>query len=137
MSPNSGAVQSERYLVFYDDARARTFEPFALSRPLCEMRVGALLLRERWEMALRGGPARFVGAPHLADFTEDGALRCEEAVIPANTVLINSRAAISLARTGLGEKTRGANASTSQHRAWFLNGALAAFMLSEDLDVPV
>ena len=39
-------------LAFYDDAKARTFEPFALSRPLCEMRVGALLMRERWEVAL-------------------------------------------------------------------------------------
>jgi len=29
----------------YDDARARQFEPFALTRPIGETRAGALLVR--------------------------------------------------------------------------------------------
>ena len=36
----------------YDDARARRFEPFALTRPAGELRAGALLVRERWARAL-------------------------------------------------------------------------------------
>ena len=36
----------------YDDARARSFEPFALTRPAGELRAGALLVRERWARAL-------------------------------------------------------------------------------------
>ena len=39
-------------IALYDDAVARRFEPFATSRPLSEMRAGALLIRERWETVL-------------------------------------------------------------------------------------
>ena len=35
-------------IVLCDDARARDFEPFATSRPLGEVRAGAVLTRERW-----------------------------------------------------------------------------------------
>jgi len=35
----------------YDDARARRFEPFSLTRPIGELRAGALLVRERWTRA--------------------------------------------------------------------------------------
>jgi len=37
--------------VLYDDARARKFEPFALTRPAGELRAGAELIRRRWERA--------------------------------------------------------------------------------------
>ena len=43
-------------LYLYDDAAARAFEPFALTRPVGELRAGAALLRRRWEAAL-GAPA--------------------------------------------------------------------------------
>lgn len=127
-------VQNERYLVFYDDARARTFEPFALSRPLCEMRVGALLVRERWEMALRGTSARFVGAPHLAGFVEEGAPRFEQGVIPAGTVLVNSRAAITLAHPMLTAMIKEDAKALVPHRSWYVNGVLAALQLHAELD---
>ena len=39
-------------IVLYDDARARHFEPFALTRPAGELRAGAQLTRERWTRAL-------------------------------------------------------------------------------------
>ena len=71
--------------VLYDDARARTFEPFALTRPVGELRAGAELLRRRWEQALDTPCAAFIGAPHLDDFDEPWApgaacLRCPRLV---------------------------------------------------------
>lgn len=57
-------------MLLVDDSIARTFEPFATSRPLGEMRVGALLVRERWARVL-GTEARLaLGAPHLDGFGE-------------------------------------------------------------------
>ena len=38
-------------LYFFDDVRARQFEPFALTRPGCELRAGMSLIRKRWERA--------------------------------------------------------------------------------------
>jgi UDP-N-acetylglucosamine diphosphorylase / glucose-1-phosphate thymidylyltransferase / UDP-N-acetylgalactosamine diphosphorylase / glucosamine-1-phosphate N-acetyltransferase / galactosamine-1-phosphate N-acetyltransferase len=55
-------------IYFYDDARARTFEPFALTRPVCELRAGAVLLRHRWESALGERGAGLLVAPHLEYF---------------------------------------------------------------------
>ena len=121
-------------LVFYDDARARTFEPFALSRPLCEMRVGALLMRERWEHALRAKAVSFVGAPQLAHFTEDGAPVFESALIPVGTILVNSRAAIALADGALAYLRRDDKQPAPTDRTWYVNGALAAVQLRGNLD---
>lgn len=57
-------------MLLVDDATARTFEPFATSRPLGEMRVGALLVRERWARVL-GCEARWaLSAAHLGGFAE-------------------------------------------------------------------
>ena len=55
-------------VVLYDDARARRFEPFALTRPVAELRAGALLVRERWTRALGCESLGFVGASPLAEF---------------------------------------------------------------------
>lgn len=84
-------------VVCYDDARARQFEPFALTRPFSEMRVGALLVRERWTMA-SGRTARGVlAAPTLRDFREPGAPPAARGVLPAGTLVVQSRCAIALA----------------------------------------
>jgi UDP-N-acetylglucosamine diphosphorylase/glucosamine-1-phosphate N-acetyltransferase len=53
-----------------DDAR---FLPFALSRPLGELRYGAWLLRERWSVLHGLTVAGHLSAPHLLGFTEPGA----------------------------------------------------------------
>jgi UDP-N-acetylglucosamine diphosphorylase/glucosamine-1-phosphate N-acetyltransferase len=85
-------------LYFYDDARARLFEPFALTRPLSEMRAGTSLLRRRWEIATSLTGKGFIGAPHLASFEEGDAPPAvpENAEIPAGSVVVNSRCVISL-----------------------------------------
>lgn len=84
-------------LFLYDDARARQFEPFALSRPIAELRSGAVLLRERWETAIGRPAAGLVGAPHLAAFAEDDSPRAVRDALPGGTILANARCAVALA----------------------------------------
>lgn len=127
-------IRTERQLVFYDDAQSRTFEPFALSRPLCEMRVGALLMRERWEFALRARAIGFVGTPHLAHFTESGAPVAAQSVIAAGTVLVNSRAAIALSDAALAFMRGDDKKNLVENRTWYVDGRLAAIQLRYDLD---
>ena len=88
----------------YDDARARTFEPFALTRPIGETRAGALLLRERWARALGLPVAGHVTSGFLAGFDEPGAAPVVDACeIPAGSWLVNARYAPSLERARHGE----------------------------------
>lgn len=85
----------------YDDAIARRFEPFALSRPVGELRAGALLIRERWERVLGLPCGGFIGAPHLADFSEfDAPAMVREGELPAGAMVVNARALPALATTG-------------------------------------
>ncbi len=85
--------------VCYDDATARTFEPFALSRPWSEMRIGALLVRERWAHVTRGAASGFLAGPAMRDFHEEGVPTACADVIPAGTLVANSRFAVSLDAT--------------------------------------
>lgn len=85
-------------LYLCDDARARAFEPFALTRPVSELRVGAELIRCRWERAARTKAYGFIGAPHLDNFDDlnsPPAVR-RESTIPAGSIIANSRFAIAL-----------------------------------------
>ena len=61
---------SQPPLLLYDDARARQFAPFHLTRPAGELRAGALLVRERWAFALGTDAVGFVSATHLDGFRE-------------------------------------------------------------------
>jgi UDP-N-acetylglucosamine diphosphorylase / glucose-1-phosphate thymidylyltransferase / UDP-N-acetylgalactosamine diphosphorylase / glucosamine-1-phosphate N-acetyltransferase / galactosamine-1-phosphate N-acetyltransferase len=88
----------------YDDARARTFEPFALTRPVGELRAGALLVRERWSRALGAAVAGHVGAPVLAGFEEAGSAPVMgAAAIPAGSWIANARFAPGLDRAPTGD----------------------------------
>jgi UDP-N-acetylglucosamine diphosphorylase/glucosamine-1-phosphate N-acetyltransferase len=84
-------------LYFYDDVRARQFEPFALTRPGCELRAGTSLIRRRWERATSLESAGFISSPHLAQFEEGKAppavLKGE---IPAGSIIVNTRCVIPL-----------------------------------------
>lgn len=80
-------------IAFYDDAVARRFEPFATSRPLGEVRAGALLVRERWETALGVGSRGFISARHLQGFAEfDAPPFLNGRTLAAGTWLVNTRA---------------------------------------------
>jgi UDP-N-acetylglucosamine diphosphorylase/glucosamine-1-phosphate N-acetyltransferase len=83
----------------YDDRRARGFQPFALTRPLAELRAGALLVRERWARALGGEVGGVVTAPHLATFVEPASAPIARGgTLPAGTWLVNARFAPALSR---------------------------------------
>jgi hypothetical protein len=109
-------------LVFVDDAVASDFQPFALTRPCCELRAGALLVRQRWEMAAGETTSGFIGGPHLADFDEPGAASFLSGTIPAGSILVNSRCAV-----GLGGLPQG--------DAWRCDGQLAAVRLRNPVTV--
>ena len=108
-------------LFLLDDATARTFEPFALTRPMGELRAGALLIRERWEHATGVAARASITAPHLADFEEPGSVGVARGTIPRGSVVANARCAISLApapAAGL----------------WTCDGRPAAVVLARDVD---
>ena len=84
-------------LVLYDDEAARGFEPFALTRPVSELRAGTEVVRRRWETALGAEATGFIGAAHLADFDELDAPPCITGPIAAGTILVNARCAPVLA----------------------------------------
>ncbi len=83
-------------LYFYDDARARQFEPFALTRPASELRAGTSLIRRRWERATSLESAGFISSAHLAHFEEGNAPPAvpPKSEIPAGSVIVNSRCVI-------------------------------------------
>src|SRR6266480_1585126 len=85
-------------LYFYDDIRARQFEPFALTRPGSELRAGTSLIRHRWERATGIKSAGFISSPHLAQFEEGSAPPAvsPKSEIPAGSVLVNTRCVIPL-----------------------------------------
>ncbi|MBI3790423.1 MAG: hypothetical protein HY275_06050, partial [Gemmatimonadetes bacterium] len=79
-------------LALYDDARARQFAPFALTRPVGELRAGAELIRRRWEVALGTTCAGHLAAPHLAGFDEPWAPPVlGDTELPAGTIVTLSR----------------------------------------------
>ncbi|HEV2181228.1 MAG TPA: putative sugar nucleotidyl transferase [Gemmatimonadaceae bacterium] len=107
----------------YDDARARTFAPFALTRPLGEMRAGAELIRRRWEMAFGARAAGAVTAPHLECFDEPDAPPPATGLLPAQAILVNSRCVVPL-----GWKARAGD-------VWTCAGEIAAVRLARDTPV--
>lgn len=83
-------------LYFFDDVRARQFEPFALTRPGSELRAGTSLIRRRWERATGLKSAGFISSPHLAHFEEANAppALAPRLEIPAGSILVNTRCVI-------------------------------------------
>ena len=85
-------------IYFYDDARARQFEPFALTRPGSELRAGTSLIRKRWERATSLESAGFISSKHLAHFEEGKAPPsvAPKSEIPAGSIIVNTRCVIPL-----------------------------------------
>jgi len=110
-------------LVFVDDSVASDFHPFVLTRPGCELRAGALLVRQRWELATGEPTSGFVAGPHLTDFEEPGAAAFLTGTIPPGSILVNSRCAV-----GLGSLSTDA-------AAWSCDGRLAALRVKTAIEV--
>lgn len=85
-------------LYFYDDARARQFEPFALTRPGSELRAGTSLIRRRWERVTGLQSAGFISSRHLTHFEEGNAppAVAPKSDIPAGSIIVNTRCVIPL-----------------------------------------
>ena len=85
-------------LFFYDDVRARQFEPFALTRPVSELRAGTSLIRRRWEIATSLTSGGFISSRHLANFQEGNAPPAvlAKGEVPAGSIVVNSRCVLPL-----------------------------------------
>jgi UDP-N-acetylglucosamine diphosphorylase/glucosamine-1-phosphate N-acetyltransferase len=59
-------------LYLLDPEAAPAWAPFAGARPLCELRAGAHLIRERWETFVGAEAAGIFALPHLVGFAEPG-----------------------------------------------------------------
>jgi UDP-N-acetylglucosamine diphosphorylase/glucosamine-1-phosphate N-acetyltransferase len=107
----------------YDDACARTFEPFALTRPVGEMRAGALLVRDRWARALGAPVMGHISSPHLAGFDEpDAPPVISSGVLPKGSWLANARFSPSLTELGQPDEV-------------IAGDRLAAVRLARDVDI--
>jgi UDP-N-acetylglucosamine diphosphorylase / glucose-1-phosphate thymidylyltransferase / UDP-N-acetylgalactosamine diphosphorylase / glucosamine-1-phosphate N-acetyltransferase / galactosamine-1-phosphate N-acetyltransferase len=60
-------------IYIFDDAVARAWEPFALTRPAGALLLGAFTSRARAEQLFGGRCAGYIAAPHLAGFAEPDA----------------------------------------------------------------
>lgn len=85
-------------IVLYDDAKARSFEPFALTRPIATLSSGICPIAGRW-MLNHADVRGFVAADHLRDFDE--AANAPLDVIEAGTYVVNSRFAPALGRSNV------------------------------------
>ena len=109
-------------LYIHDDARARNFEPFVLTRPVGELRAGVDLIRARWERAVGAHATATIAAPHLAAFEEAGAPPALTAGhVPEGALVASSRCVIGL-DAFLGDVAGG--------RAWSCDGRIAAVRLA-------
>ncbi len=82
-------------LVLFDDRAARDWMPFALTRPVGELRFGVMTLRERAERVFGVRCSGHLAAGHLRGFDEPGAPPVLDlAALPADrdTLFISSRA---------------------------------------------
>jgi len=106
-------------LYLYDDARARRFEPFALTRPVSTLVAGTATMWERWRSALAMEAAGVIVAPHLAEFDEPDAPNAVTGELPAGAVIANARFAPKLlqATAQAVHERRSAMTKVSQWRA--------------------
>jgi len=123
-------------LYLYDDARARRFEPFALTRPVSTLVVGTTTMWERWRSALAMEAAGVIVAPHLADFDEPDAPNAATGEIPAGTVLANARFAPILFPPATAEAVRERRDAASKVATWRAGGdRVAAVRIARALPV--
>lgn len=135
----------------YDDAAARSFEPFALTRPVSELRAGAELIRRRWERAFGLPVTGFIGAPHLTSFEEADAppAVCADSDVVPGTIVANSRFVAALDGGETNPKTKvwknggkvvAVRMNSSHHASRFGEGQLSLEELAQEraraVDVP-
>ncbi len=111
----------------WDDAAARLFAPFALTRPVGELRAGAQLIRERWERLFGVAAGGFVSAEHLEHFEEPGAPP-SAVMVPSGAIIVNARCVPALDAASTLPGLRSADVMK-----WTCDGRLAALRAPHDL----
>jgi UDP-N-acetylglucosamine diphosphorylase/glucosamine-1-phosphate N-acetyltransferase len=106
-------------IVFHDDATARGFEPFALTRPIATLVAGVMPIAARWEV-LGAESAGFIGAEHLSEYEHEGFAAAGEPKV--GTIIANSRFAPALDA-----------AFNDADEVWTSNGRVAAVRLNRGL----
>lgn len=119
-------------LLLYDDAQARSWEPFALTRPASTLVAGARCIADRWRMVLgdvatSDDDVAVLTGPHLTDFDEGGAPRAHRGMIEAGTVVAHARFAPSL--VPVWQKT-----TVRDTEVWRHEGRVAAVRLTSATD---
>jgi UDP-N-acetylglucosamine diphosphorylase / glucose-1-phosphate thymidylyltransferase / UDP-N-acetylgalactosamine diphosphorylase / glucosamine-1-phosphate N-acetyltransferase / galactosamine-1-phosphate N-acetyltransferase len=118
-------------VVIYDDARARTFEPFASTRPVSEMVAGISTIRERWLSNLQASEgAQFAAGARHAEYDGANDTRPALGTLPRGTIIVNARAVPQLP-TDFAKMARRAATCTM----WRMGDQLAAVRLGSPLDV--
>ncbi len=112
-------------LVLYDDARARTFEPFALTRPISSLVTGTTVVAERWRTALQVPVDGAIVADHLGTFDETP--RAASGTLAAGTIVANARFAPAM--EVLAQKDGRSDS------AWSSGGRVAAVRLTRPMPV--
>lgn len=110
-------------LYLYDDERARAFAPFALTRPVSELRAGAVLIRHRWESAAGEKASGSIVPAHLHDFEELDAPSAARGELPLGSIVANSRCVVSL------------GAIPRDVETWICGGRVAAVRLARAVRV--
>ncbi|MGH7466106.1 MAG: putative sugar nucleotidyl transferase, partial [Longimicrobiales bacterium] len=88
---------AELKLYVFDDAVARGWQPFALTRPIGELLLGAYTFRERAERLLRVRCAGLITSDHLRGFEEQDAapvVQLSDIGVDAPRIFLSSRAVV-------------------------------------------
>jgi UDP-N-acetylglucosamine diphosphorylase/glucosamine-1-phosphate N-acetyltransferase len=117
-------------LYLYDDARARSFEPFASTRPVSELVAGAALIRERWKSVIQPASTHFIAGSRHNDFDEGPESIAATGLIPAGSIVANARCVPAIAPDVANAAQRVATCSV-----WRSGNALAAVRVKEPIEV--
>ncbi len=124
-------------LVLYDDAVARDFEPFALTRPIATLIAGTATVWERWQTALQHPCRGVIAAAHLTELDE--APGVVTGTLPAGTIVANSRFAPAMdviAMRGFSSPpVRTHEHPDSRAGSWQSDGRIAAVRLTRAVPV--
>jgi len=116
-------------LFLYDDRRARTFEPFATTRPISEMVAGVSTIRERWRLVAPLTECGYLAGARHELFDEPGA-HAANGVIPAGSIVALSRCVPAIPRDRDAAARRLAACSM-----WRCGDRLAAIRIKDAMDV--
>ncbi len=133
------AMHRERpALYLYDDAIARRFEPFALTRPVSTLVAGALPIWSRWQVAMQAPLAGLCCGPHLANYRDIDTPGATTGIIPRGMIVANARFVpagdVVPWRGFRGVAPPGRRSLDADANVWTNDGRVVAVRLPHDVD---